>query len=140
VVHLAGKVEGVRYTDRGELHLKGLAEPVRVVRVISEEGDPAEGYRRLAPGRPARGPALIRLARRHPIAAVLVAIALIAWVSVPATIVLRGGHGERIVGDAVAMIDLDSGELGGSVLWNPDPERWLPAKEACGSRCRIGGP
>lgn len=40
VVHLAGKVEGVRYADRGDLHLKGLAEAVRVVRVISEEGDP----------------------------------------------------------------------------------------------------
>ena len=39
----------------GELHLKGLDEPVRVFRVISEDGDPAEEFRRLAPAKPARG-------------------------------------------------------------------------------------
>ena len=55
VVHLARKVEGVRYVDRGDLHLKGLAEPVRVFRVISEEGDPAVRFRELAPGRPPGG-------------------------------------------------------------------------------------
>jgi ABC-type transport system substrate-binding protein/class 3 adenylate cyclase len=111
VVHLARKVEGVRYADRGDLHLKGLAEPVHVVRVISEQGDPAKEFRRLAP-RPKRGPAPVRLARRHPIAAVLVALALVAAVAVPTTIALRGGGpGERIAGDAVAIIDLESGEM-----------------------------
>jgi hypothetical protein len=60
VVHLARKVEGVRYVDRGDLHLKGLAEPVRVFRAISEEGDPAARFRELAPRRP-RGPAPLRL-------------------------------------------------------------------------------
>jgi YVTN family beta-propeller protein len=116
VAHLAGKVEGVRYADRGDLNLKGLAEPVRVVRVISEEGDPAQGFRQLSPGRPTRGLAPIRLARRHPIAAVLVALALVAAAVVPTTIALRGdGSGERIDGDAVAMIDLESGKLEGSV-------------------------
>ena len=70
VVHLARKVEGVRYVDRGDLHLKGLAEPVRVFRVISEESDPAEGFRLLAPAPPARGSAPVRLARRHPVATV----------------------------------------------------------------------
>jgi len=115
VVHLARKVEGVRYLDRGDLHLKGLAEPIRVIRVISEQGDPAEGFRRLAP-RPKRGPAPVRLARRHPIAAVLVALALVAAVAVPTTIALRGGGpGERIAGDAVGIVDLESGELEGSV-------------------------
>jgi peptide/nickel transport system substrate-binding protein len=115
VVHLARRVEGVRYVDRGDLHLKGLADPVRVFRVISEEGDPAERMRQLAP-RPARAPAPIRLARRHPAVAVIVALALIAAVAVPATIALRGGgSGERIVGDALALIDLDTGKLAGSV-------------------------
>jgi peptide/nickel transport system substrate-binding protein len=113
VVHLARKVEGVRYADRGDLHLKGLAEPILVVRVISEQGDPAEGFRRLAP-RPKRGQAPVRLARRYPIAAVLVVLALVAAVAVPTTIALRGGGpGEQIAGDAVGMIDLDSGELTG---------------------------
>jgi ABC-type transport system substrate-binding protein/class 3 adenylate cyclase len=111
VVHLARKVEGVRYVDRGDLHLKGLAEPVRVFRAISEERDPAVEFRRLAPRRPAKGSAPIRLARRHPIAAVLVALALVAAVAVPTTIALRGRTAETIVGDAVALIDLESKEL-----------------------------
>ena len=115
VVHLARKVEGVRYLDRGDLHLKGLAEPIRVIKVISEQGDPAEGFRRLAP-RPRRGLAPVRLARRHPIAAVLVALALVAAVAVPTSIAFRsGGSAERIAGDAVGIIDLESGELEGSV-------------------------
>jgi DNA-binding beta-propeller fold protein YncE len=120
VVHLARKVEGVRYVDRGNLHLKGLAEPVHVVRVIPEQGDPAEAFRRLAP-RPKRGPAPVRLARQQPVAAVLVALALVAAVAVPTTIALRGGGpGERVAGDAVGIVDLESGELDGSV---PLPSR-----------------
>jgi ABC-type transport system substrate-binding protein/class 3 adenylate cyclase len=116
VTHLAGKVEGVRYVDRGELHLKGMADPVRVVRVISEEGDPAEGFLRLAPGRPPGRRAPVRLARRHPIVAILAALALVAAIAVPTTIALRGGDGRApIAGDALAMVDLESGELEASV-------------------------
>ena len=119
VVHLARKVEGVRYLDRGNLHLKGLAEPVRVIRVISQQGDPAEGFRRLSPQK--RGQAPVRLARRHPVAAVLTALVLIAAVAVPTTVALRGGGpGDRIAGDAVGIIDLESRELDGSV---PLPSR-----------------
>lgn len=115
-VHLAQRVESVRYVDRGALHLKGLADPVRVFRVISEEGDPAERLRLLAPGRPPRGPAPIRLARRHPVVAGIAAAALVAAIVVPSTIALRGGGpAERIAGDALARIDLDRAELGGSV-------------------------
>jgi len=115
VVLLARKVEGVRLVDRGEAHLKGLDEPVRVFRVISEESDPAEGYRLLAPAPPARGSAPVRLARRHPVAAALLALALVAAVAVPTTLALRGGGGELVVGDALAMIDLSTRELGGSI-------------------------
>jgi YVTN family beta-propeller protein len=121
VVHLARKVEGVRYVDRGDLRLKGLAEPVRVFRSISEERDPAGEFRRFAPIRPARGPAPIRLARRHPIVAILVALALGAAAAVPTTIALRGGTDETIVGDAVAIIDIESGEMEGSVALESRP-------------------
>src|SRR5437867_9807616 len=41
IVHLARKVEGIRYVDRGAFHLKGLAEPVRAVIVRPEGSDPA---------------------------------------------------------------------------------------------------
>jgi peptide/nickel transport system substrate-binding protein len=122
VVLLARKVEGVRLVDRGELHLKGLDEPVRVFRVISEDSDPAEQFRRLAPARPARGRAPVRLARRHPVAVTVVALALVAAVTIPTTLALRGGgSGELIVGDALAMIDLGTGELAGSVPLDARP-------------------
>jgi YVTN family beta-propeller protein len=115
-VHLARKVEGVRYADQGDLHLKGLADPVRVFRVISEEGDPAVRIRLLLPREPRRWPAPIRLARQHPVVAAIAALALIAAIVVPTTLALRGGGPvEPIAGDAMGIVDLDSGELMGSV-------------------------
>ncbi|HYX88719.1 MAG TPA: hypothetical protein VE753_05075 [Gaiellaceae bacterium] len=36
VVHLAGRLEGVRYVDRGRVHLKGVAAPVHIVEVRRE--------------------------------------------------------------------------------------------------------
>jgi WD40 repeat protein/class 3 adenylate cyclase len=42
VVHLARKVDGVAYVDRGSISLKGLADPVQVIRLRAETGDPAE--------------------------------------------------------------------------------------------------
>jgi WD40 repeat protein/DNA-binding SARP family transcriptional activator/class 3 adenylate cyclase len=54
LVHLARTVEGVRYLDRGELHLKGLSDPVRVLAIASEGSDVAEQIRALLPTRPAR--------------------------------------------------------------------------------------
>jgi hypothetical protein len=35
--HLAGRLPGLRYVDRGRAHLKGIADPVRVIRVAPEE-------------------------------------------------------------------------------------------------------
>ena len=54
LVHLARTVEGVRYTDRGELHLKGLSDPVHILAIVSEGSDVAERMRSLLPTRPAR--------------------------------------------------------------------------------------
>jgi WD40 repeat protein/DNA-binding SARP family transcriptional activator/class 3 adenylate cyclase len=54
LVHLARAVEGVRYLDRGELHLKGLSDPVRVLAIASEGSDVAEQIRSLLPTRPVR--------------------------------------------------------------------------------------
>jgi class 3 adenylate cyclase len=35
--HLAGRLPGVRYVDRGRAHLKGIADPVRVIRATPED-------------------------------------------------------------------------------------------------------
>jgi ABC-type transport system substrate-binding protein/class 3 adenylate cyclase len=115
VIHLARKVEGVRTQDRGELHLKNLTDPVHVFRLISEEADPAVRFREFAPAPPRRDATPVRLARAHPAIASVVALALIAAVAIPAGLVLLGGGTRTIVGDALAMIDLESGKLTGSV-------------------------
>jgi hypothetical protein len=39
VLHLAGKIDGLAYTERGSSQLKGFAEPVRVYDVHSEEDE-----------------------------------------------------------------------------------------------------
>jgi class 3 adenylate cyclase len=35
--HLAGRLPGIRYVDRGRAHLKGIADPVRLIHVVREE-------------------------------------------------------------------------------------------------------
>jgi WD40 repeat protein/class 3 adenylate cyclase len=57
VVHLARKMEGVASVDRGPVRLKGLADPVHVIRLRAEAEDPAEdmAFRR------ALGPSATRL-------------------------------------------------------------------------------
>jgi YVTN family beta-propeller protein len=121
-VHLAQKVEGVRYANRGELRFKGLTDPVRVFKVVSEESDPSERIRLLAPRPHARGPAPIRLLRRRPVVAAVVALAVVAAIGVPTTLALRGGGVDaRIVGDALAMIDLETGTLVGRVAFDSRP-------------------
>jgi DNA-binding NarL/FixJ family response regulator/class 3 adenylate cyclase len=42
VIHLARAVDGVTYQERGEARLKGMTEPVRVMRVVPAKDDPAE--------------------------------------------------------------------------------------------------
>jgi WD40 repeat protein/DNA-binding SARP family transcriptional activator/class 3 adenylate cyclase len=54
LIHLARTVEGVRYLDRGDLHLKGLSDPVHVLAIASEGGGVVEQMRALLPQRPAR--------------------------------------------------------------------------------------
>ena len=54
VVHLARAVEGISYVDRGELHLKGLSDPVHVLAIASDDIDVAQRMRALAPSRQAR--------------------------------------------------------------------------------------
>src|SRR5262245_11512233 len=86
------------------------------VGVTVRPGRVRRGRPKLAQGRRARGPAPGRLVRRHPAMAIVVALALIAAFAVPTTIALRGGGpGEPIVGDAVGMIDMESGELRESI-------------------------
>jgi basic membrane protein A len=52
VTHLARRMDGVRYEDRGSLQLKGLTEPVRIVRISSEGSDTTAPFVGMVPARP----------------------------------------------------------------------------------------
>jgi WD40 repeat protein/DNA-binding SARP family transcriptional activator/class 3 adenylate cyclase/tRNA A-37 threonylcarbamoyl transferase component Bud32 len=54
LVHVARTVDGVRYVDRGVLHLKGLTDPVHILTIAASDVDIAEQIRALLPRRPGR--------------------------------------------------------------------------------------
>ncbi len=108
VTHLARKVEGVRYVDRGRVQLKNLTEPVEVVRILTEGADPAE---RLRTAVPPGGPPPKR-SRRNVLVAAAVALALV----VAATIVIVSADEEpTIEAGSVGFLDA-SGELEGATF------------------------
>lgn len=92
VTHLARRIEGARYEDRGSLTFKGMSDPVVVVRVVPADADPVERLRPFAPG-PAAPPKTPR--RWALVAAIVVAVALIA-VSIP--LLTSGGDGGVDIG------------------------------------------
>ena len=57
VTHLARRLDGVRYEDRGTLTFKGISDPIGVVRVVPEGPDPADRLKPFArpSPKPARG-------------------------------------------------------------------------------------
>ena len=63
-VHLARKIDGVLYVDRGTVQLKGLEEPVRVIKVIPEGDDPADLLKPMT--QPGSSTTARRSARRTP--------------------------------------------------------------------------
>jgi class 3 adenylate cyclase/streptogramin lyase len=86
VVHLARKVDGVRYVDRGQVRLRGLADPVRAIRVLPEGADPAA---RLAAFTRPRQPSARRRAR--PAWLVAGIAALVVAIIVVVTVLAGGG-------------------------------------------------
>ena len=81
VTHLARRMDGVRYEDRGSLQLKGLTEPVPIVRISSEMIDTTAPFVGLAPPRDAATVPIVpgeRRARPAMIAALALALVLVA--------------------------------------------------------------
>ncbi|MFL5902904.1 MAG: adenylate/guanylate cyclase domain-containing protein [Gaiellaceae bacterium] len=52
--HLAGRLPGLRFIDRGRAHLKGIADPVRLIRVAAEEEEQPQRWIFMVFGRPGR--------------------------------------------------------------------------------------
>jgi YVTN family beta-propeller protein len=106
VTHLARRVDGVRYEDRGSLSLKGLSEPVAIVRVAPEELDAVERLRPFgATPPPTPSPPWRRRVLLVPIA---LALALVA-ISIP---LLRSGDVVLDVPtNSIARINAEDGSL-----------------------------
>jgi len=117
IVHLARRIDGVRYADRGQVRLKGMSEPVALVRVSSAEGDAAERLRPIAAARrppaedepPPRPSGLTR--RRVLIAAVALAV-VAAGIAIPLSLAGGGSSKAPTVAahpNSVARVDLETG-------------------------------
>lgn len=79
VTHLARRLDGVHYQDRGSITFKGISDPVVVVRVVPEGADPAERLRPFASGPPAEQKPTRRWAV---LGAIVLGLALVA-ISIP---------------------------------------------------------
>jgi len=105
VTHLARRVDGVRYVDRGVLSLKGLSEPVAVVRVLPEDVDAVERLRAFAPP----PPPMRKTSRRWAAALGIALVVALVAISIP---LLRSGDGAVDVGtNSIARINGGDGSL-----------------------------
>jgi len=109
IVHLALRVDGVRFTERGQAELKGLDKPVHVVAVRSEERDDALAIapfvRSIAP--PPR--------KRWKAVAAVVAFAVVAALVAIPLVARRAGGSTEIEPDSVGVLDPESGEVTATV-------------------------
>ena len=109
IVHLALRVDGVRFTERGQAALKGLEKPVHVVAVRSEDRDEALAIapfvRSIAP--PPR-------TRWRAVAAVVAFAVVAALVAIP-LVARRAGGSSEIEPNSVGVLDPESGEVTATV-------------------------
>jgi class 3 adenylate cyclase/DNA-binding beta-propeller fold protein YncE len=114
LVHLAGRVDELRYASRGQVTMKGIDEPIRVLEVQFELELPAE-------------PAVARPARRLPVRALLAGLGALAFaVALGALLLPRatgGGDGVAIGPNTVARIDADSGDVAEVLDGGVDPQQ-----------------
>jgi YVTN family beta-propeller protein len=141
VTHLARRLEGVRYEDRGPVTFKGMSDPVAVVRVVPEGDDPAVRLRPFAPAQPAPP----RTSRRWvPIGAIVLVLAIVA-ISIP--LLLSGDDAVEVdigtnsvarlnAGDGSIQLTGDLGQrpgasaIGFGSLWVALPDRGVVARLA----------
>ncbi len=119
VTHLARRIDGLRYVPGESLALKGLAAPVRPVRVLPDDADPSEQIAALrAPAPPVgtNGPAA-RGRRSTPRRLTVAAAVVVAAVVASVLLAERGGGGGggralRAFGEnSAGVVDPGSGRL-----------------------------
>jgi YVTN family beta-propeller protein len=124
IVHLALRVDGVRFTERGQAALKGLEKPVHVVAVRSEDRDEALA---IAPfvrsiARPPR-------TRWKAVAAVVALAVVAALIAIP-FIARRAGGSSEIEPNSVGVLDPESGEVTATVGLEESPGSVAASTEA----------
>jgi len=77
VTHLARRIDSVRYEDRGSVELKGLTEPVPIVRISSEAIDTTTPFVGMAPPRSSATAITVGRARPRPLTIAAAALALV---------------------------------------------------------------
>ena len=123
VIHLAARIEGIRYREPRAIRLKGFESPVRVVGVQAETA-PATGA-----GRRGSRVAVARPLGRRPVFAALVAVAVLV---VGGALVFTQGLGGR--GSAAP-----GGSNGGSVAAGPGAvEPGASSREPRARRFAVG--
>ena len=102
IVLMAGQVEGLSYTDRGRVRVKGVRDPVRVRRLQFDLDLPAI--------RPSAPPASRWKSR--PVLAVAGAVILLASAAVAALLSTRAGDSpDGVAGDSAALLDAATGKV-----------------------------
>jgi hypothetical protein len=101
--HLARRLDGIRYQDRGSMTFNGLSDAVTVVRVVPETGDPVERLHPFAP--PRAEPHRERSRWAIPVGAATILLALVA-ISVP---LLRSN--DPVAVGALVQLDPESEDL-----------------------------
>ncbi len=138
VTHLARRLDGVRYEERGSLTFKGISDPVAVVRVVPEGADPAERLRPFTAPLPAPGTS------RRPWILAGAAVLVVALIAIAIPLIGTNDEPVRLGTNSIARMDADgsvelTGELGerpgasavgfGS-LWVAQPDRGVVARLA----------
>ena len=124
IVHLALRVDGVRFTERGQAELKGLDKPVHVVAVRSEERDDALAiapFVRSIPHPPRTRWKAVAALVTFAVVAALVAIPLVAG---------RAGGSSEIQPNSVGVLDAESGEVTETVEFDDRPGSVVASRDA----------
>jgi peptide/nickel transport system substrate-binding protein len=108
-VHLAQAIDGISYTPRGATQVKGIAQPVNLVRVAPEGGDTVREFAQLGFARAQAPPPRKRSGRRVLVAGVA-AVAIVA-VGLAVLLGLGGSSNVRLAADEVGAIDTSSGQV-----------------------------
>jgi len=107
VTHLARRVDGVRYEDRGPLLLKGLDEPIVVVRVVPEGEDLIERLRSFAPP---PLPAARRTSWRWPVVVGIAVVLALVAIAIP-LLGSDGGEAVDVGTNAIARMNAEEVSL-----------------------------